>query len=148
MAVSMPARFTEIKDQLRESGMTGRPFATILVVSSRYTIWPMYLWLRTAWNGIGSPTAYTWIVSIPYFSLWLWLLVLLDRNEKQYRGMVMHSFFGGSLLTLAVALHEPVVRMVLTQIGFGWAAWVAFLGGLGFIFATSAQAGREQRQAP
>jgi hypothetical protein len=136
----MQKQLMRIADRLRDSGMiTGRVFATILVSSTSYTIWPMYLWLRTTWGEINLPLAYAWMVSAAYFSFWVWLVVLLTRNGKQYRGMIWDAICGGSLLTVAVALHQPPVRTALAQTGFGAAAWVVFLCASALVLARSVQ---------
>lgn len=137
----------KLVDRFREAGLTGRLLATILVSSSRYTVWPIYLWLRKVWGGFDLPPAYAWVVTAAYFSLCVWLVVLLTRNGKQYSGMMLDAICGGSLLTVAVAIHEPPVRAVLSQTGFGAAAWVAFLCASALVLARSVQRRDEQPQS-
>jgi hypothetical protein len=129
----------KLLNRFRESDVTGRLLATILVSSTRYTIWPTYLWLRRAWDGLGFSPTYAWIVSAAYFSLCVWFVVLLTRNGKQYPGMILDAVCGGSLLTIAVVLHQPPVRAALSQAGFGAAAWVAFLSASVLVLARSVQ---------
>jgi len=138
----------KLLDRFRESDVTGRLLATILVSSTRYTIWPTYLWLRRAWDGLSFSPTYAWIVSAAYFSLCVWFVVLLTRNGKQYPGMILDAICGGSLLTIAVVLHQPPVRAALSQMGFGAAAWVAFLSASALVLARSVQwhGGQSQQQ--
>jgi hypothetical protein len=123
----MQGRLTKIADWLREADVTGRVLATILVSSTRSTIWPLYLWLRKAWGALDLPPAYTWIFTSAYFAVWVWLVVLLSRNGKRYPLMTLDALSGGALVTVAVAIHEPPLRTALSQMGFGAAAWVAFI---------------------
>jgi hypothetical protein len=136
----------KIAERLRESDVTGRLLATILVSSTRYTVWPIHLWLRRTWDGFGFSPVSAWIVSAAYFSLCVWLVVLLTRNGKQYPGMSLDAICGGTLFTVAVALHQPPVRAALSQTGFGAAAWVAFLSASTLVLARSVQ--RYEGQSP
>lgn len=136
----------KIAERFREFDVTWRLVATILVSSTRYTIWPIYLWLRKAWAEFGFSPASAWVISVAYFSLCVWLVVLLTRDWKQYPGMKLDAVCGGSLLTVAVALHQPPVRSALSQTGFGAAAWVAFLSASALVLARSMQ--RHKGQSP
>jgi hypothetical protein len=101
--------------------------AVVLGSSARETIWPIYIWLRKYWIALGWPPGYTWVVSTIYFSFWVWLFVLLAREGKRHRGMILDAVCGGMLLTVAAALHDPAVRRTLSELGFGAAAWVTLL---------------------
>lgn len=116
-----------------DAGFTGRLLATILVSSSGYTVWPLYLRLRQAWSALDLVPAYTWVVSAIYFAFWVWLVVLLTREGKRYPGIILDAICGGALVTVAVAVHDPRVRSGLSEIGFGAAAWVAFLSGAALV---------------
>ncbi len=129
----------KITDRLRESRITGPFLAAILVGLARSVIWPVYLWLRGVWGGFDLPLVYAWIVTAAYFSFWVWLFVLLARNGKQNPGIVIDAICGGSLLTVAVALHQPPVRAALSEVGFGAGAWVVFLAASGLVLARSVQ---------
>jgi len=130
---------TKLVERLRESDVTGRVFATVLASSTHNTILPIYRWLRRAWGSFDPSPAHVWIVSAAYFSLCVWLFVLLTRNGKQYRAMTLDAICGGSLITVAVALWQPSVRTALSQTGFGWAAWVVFLSASWLVLARSLQ---------
>jgi len=134
----------EVIGKWRDAGVTGRVFAAVLVSSARDTIWPAYVWLRGHWMALGLPPGYTWVASATYFSFWLWLFVLLIREGKRYRGMILDVLCGGSLLTVAAALHDPPVRSALSALGFVAAAWVTFLSASALVLARSVQ--RRDRQ--
>ena len=123
------SRVRRFVEKLRESGLTGKILAAILVMSIRYHIWPAYLWLLNAWMGLGWPPIYTWGITALYFAFWTWLYVLLIREGKRYHGMTLDAIFGGSLFAVAAALHDPSTR----QIGFGAATWIVFLCGFGLV---------------
>ena len=144
----MQGRLMKIADRLRESDVTGRLLATILVSSSRYTVWPIYLSLREAWGGFGFSPQYAWVVSAAYFGLCVWLVVLLTRNGKQYPGMVLDAICGGSLLAVAATLHQPPVRTALSQAGLDAAGWVVFLSASGLLLARSGQPHDVQSRQP
>lgn len=136
----------KVTDRLRESRITGPFLAAILVGLARSVIWPAYLWLRGVWGGFNLPLAYVWILTAAYFSFWVWLFVLLARNGKQNPGIILDAVCGGSLLTVAVALHQPPVRAALSQTGFDGAAWVAFLAASALVLARSVQRHEERPQ--
>jgi hypothetical protein len=144
----MRERLMKIAERLREYDVTGRVLATILVGSSHQTIWPIYLWLRGAWDRFGFPPVCAWIASAAYFGLCVWLVALLARNWKQYPGMILDAIFGGSLLTVAVALEQPPVRMALSQTGLGAAAWVVLLSGSALVIGRSVQPHEAQSKQP
>jgi hypothetical protein len=129
----------KVTDRLHESGIAGPLLATILVSSTRYTVWPMHVWLRKVWEGFDLPPACAWIVSAAYFSFFVWLVLVLTKKGKQYPGMILDAICGGSLLTVAVVLHQPPVRMVLWQAGFGAASWVTILSSSVLVLARSMQ---------
>ncbi len=131
--------------RLRDAGFTGRVLATILVSSTRYTVWPLYLRLREAWSALDQAPGYTWVVSGAYFAFWVWLVVLLTREGRRYPGMILDAIFGGALVTVAVALRDPRVRLGLSEMGFSTAAWVVFLCGAGLVLARALQQ-REKQQ--
>ncbi len=136
----------KVADRLRGSGITGPILAAILVGLSRSVIWPMYQWLRGVWGGFDLPLAYGWIVTAAYFSFWVWLFGLLARNGKHKPGLILDAICGGSLLTIAVALHQPPVRAALSQMGFGAAAWVTFLSASALVVLRAAQRHGHQSQ--
>ena len=131
--------------RLRDAGFTGRLLATILVSSTGYTVWPLYLRLREAWSALNQAPAYTWVVSAAYFAFWVWLVVLLTREGRRYSGMILDAIFGGALVTVAVTLREPRIRLGLSEIGFGMAAWVVFLSGAGLVLARALQQHEKQQ---
>jgi hypothetical protein len=113
--------------------------AVVLGSSSRYTIWPAYVWLREQWIAVGWLSRYTWPASAFYFSFWVWLFVLLARGGRRYRGMIFDSLCGGLLLAVAATLHDPAVRAVLSKVGFGAAALVTFLSASALVVLRAAQ---------
>jgi hypothetical protein len=133
--------------RLGESGVSGRVLATVLVGSTRFTIWPAYLWLSRAWGGFGFSARSVWIVSAAYFSLCVWLVVLLTRNGKQHPGIALDAICGGTLVAVAVALHQPTVQTALSQTGFGAATWVTFFSASALVLARSVERdGQKSRQ--
>src|SRR5579871_5722112 len=99
-------RITGLVERLRDSGVSGRSLAAILVALTRQTVWPLYLKLRQIWVGFAQPPEYTWILSTLYFAFWLWVLALLAREGKRYSGMIFDVGCGGALITVAVVLHD------------------------------------------
>lgn len=113
---------------LRDSNLTGGSLAALLFVSSRYTVWPMYLRMREQWVLLNEPRVLFWFLGALYFGIWVWLVMFLAKEYKQYPGMSMDALFGGALLVVASALRDADVLSDLSKKGFGAAAWVVFLG--------------------
>jgi hypothetical protein len=146
MRASDMGRIHGLIERWRGSSVIWWMLAVVLGSSARETIWPMYLWLRKDCIALGWPSGYTWAVSAIYFSFWVWLFVLLAREGKRYRSMILDAGCGGSLLTVAAALHDPAVRPALSKVGFGAAAWVTFLSAAVLVVARSAQRHEGQSQ--
>ena len=140
------ARVHELVERWRGSGVIWWVLAVALGSSAREIIWPIYIWLRRHWPALGWPSGYTWVVSAIYFTFWVWLFLLLAREGKRYRGMILDAVCGGVLLTVAAVLHDPAVRTALSELGFGAAAWVTFLSAFVLVVARSAQRHEEQSQ--
>lgn len=121
------APMARLLESARASRLTGGFLAALLFVSSRLTIWPIFLWLRTQWTLLNQPPPLFWLIGALYFTFWVWLVMLLSNGYHQYPGMSMDALFGGSLLAVASMLRDPDVMSVLAKMGFGWAAWVVFL---------------------
>src|SRR5471030_2656669 len=97
-----------IVDRWRDYGVTGALSATILVSSTRYTVWPIYLKSREVLSSVARSPAETWIFSAIYFSFRVGLVLLLTREGKKYPGMILDVICAGSLVTVAVGfiVHE------------------------------------------
>ena len=77
----------------------------------------------------------------------LGVVVYATREKWEAQcGMILDAVCGGSLLTIAVALHQPPARAALSQMGFGAAAWVAFVSASALVLARSVQRHEGQSQ--
>ena len=132
---------------LRDSNLTGEFLAALLFISSRYTIWPMYLWIREQWVLFNEPRVLLWYICALYFTFWAWLFMFLSKEYKQYSGMSIDALFVGSLLTVASALCDSDVLFDLSKKGFGAAPWVVFLSASGLVFRTLACMSRRDETA-
>jgi hypothetical protein len=124
---------TRLLQSARASRLTGAFLAALLFVSSRLTIWPVFVWLRNQWIQLNQPPPLFWLIGILYFTLWVWLVMFLSNQYDQYPGMSMDALFGGSLFAVASALHDAEVMSGLSKRGFGWAGWVVFVAACGLL---------------
>jgi hypothetical protein len=138
----MAAKMTKLFHSLRDSNVTGEFLALLLFVSSRYTVWPIYMWLRKQWALLSQPPAFFWCICTLYFAFWVWLIMVLSRGDKRYPGMSMDALLAGSLLAAASALQDSDVRSDLAKKGFGAAGWVVFLSACALVVRTSFYASR------
>lgn len=118
---------------LRDYKIPGWFWALMLAILIRGAIWKIYIWLHFMLVRLDRPYI-VWAVCISYFTLWIWLFLLLIGNGKRYPGMVKDALLGGGLLAVAAFLHNAGAITALLRDDFGVAAWVTFLGTCGLVF--------------
>jgi hypothetical protein len=131
----------------RASNQSGKVLAVLIAGFSRYTVWPFYLWVRGLWLFLNEPHVLFWCISTLYFAFWVWLVIFLAKEYRQYPGMSMDALFAGSLLAVASALRDADVMSDLAKKGFGAAAWVVLLSACALVLRNCASISREYERA-
>src|SRR6202046_1201377 len=132
-------------DRWKEKGLPSGPaLSTILVVSVRLTVWPGFKALRYICSRNTNLAALFWVLAFVYFSLWVWLWLILLREGGRYKGMILDILSVGTLITVIAVLHDPTLEPALAQVHFSWGLWPALIAIFYLILSRSIQSKTEK----
>ncbi len=124
---SRGALVTKLLRLLRDSNLSGEFLAAFLFISARYTIWPIYLWVRSEWILLKGPNVLLWCICTFLFAFFAWLLMFLSNEFERYPGINTDALLGGLLWAVAAALHYADEISGFSNKGVRGAAWIVFL---------------------
>jgi len=120
--------------RLHDYRLSGEFLAAFLFISARYTIWPVFLWLRNTPAVLSGAELPLWCISIPLFGLYAWFVMFLGNSYEQYPRMGTDALLGGALFAAAAQLQHSVITPLTPNGEPRGASWIVFLGAAALLY--------------